>query len=221
MTELAKQVVSAMFAGTLESDPLVETALDRVMAFAVGGMREPLGEALCRLKYLQETTAYQEALDLLTRRTRHRAESWHQTRRVCERVLEEWMDDLCQTCEGRGHMVAEGAPHARQACATCETTGKRPVSEQGRCAYLGVSPDTYDKWRPRFERAYRALDKSDAALWDEAATQLGRSGAGRRAVKNFLALRGKERILRGSRHPANNNTSRPEKNDDALPGAQL
>jgi len=227
MPELQKLVVSAMHSGSLEPDADREVPLDRVMAFAVGAIRDPLGEQLFRLKYMNELSAYPDALRLLTSRSSRPGESRRSVRRVCERVLEEWFHDRCPVCAGRGHIVIEGTPHARNNCSACGGSGRQPISIQARCAHLGVSPDAYPRWEPRLTRAYAVLVRADEALWLEVSAQLGRAGGRRGPASRFakmlaqgVALRGKGRILPGSRPQAHNDNTMPGPGAAQDPGAQ-
>lgn len=222
MPELAKLVVSAMRSGSLEPNADREVPIDRVMAFAVGALRDPLGEALCRLKYLDEVGAYEDALRLLTARAARIGESRRSVRRVCERVLEEWFNDNCESCGGRGYLVIEGTPHARNGCVVCGGSGRQPVSIHGRCAYLGVPPGAYPRWEPRLARAYAVLIRAEDALWEEVAAQLGRTAGRASIAKKVLALRGRRRILpgSGSRPPAHNDNTMPGPGVDREDGAQ-
>ena len=221
MPELAKLVVSALNSGSLEGDPNHEVALDRVMAFALAAISDPLGAALFRLRFMDEIEAYSPALKALTSRTARPGESRRSVARVCGRALDEWFFDLCEVCGGRGHMVVDGTPIARHACASCGGAGRQPPSIQARCAALGLSPEAYPKWEPRLARAHQALGRSEAALVDEIAVKLGRAAGRQAAMKKFMvALCSGRRILPGSRPPAHNNNTTPGHGEARDAGAQ-
>lgn len=210
MPELEKLVVSALGSGSLESDPDHEVDIDRVMAFALAAIRDPLGAALLRLKFLDSAGVYEKTVALLVSKTVRPGENRRAMKRVCERVLNEWYYDLCTSCGGRGSIVVEGTPHARHSCTACSSSGRQPVSIHGRCAYLGVSPKAYSKWEPRLSRVEGALYRAERALVEELAAKLGRASGRRASGKKFaLALAGRRRILADSRPPAHNDNTMP------------
>ena len=174
MPELAKLVVSAMDAGTLESDPNREMPVDRIMAFAAGSMRDPLGGALLRAKFHGEVGAGDEALRILERRVIRPTESRRRVHLVCQRVMLEYLDELCRPCGGRGALVDEGAPLARHACLVCDGSGKRPVSVLERCNDLHLTSEQYARWEDLFVRAYRVIQHAEMAVMEVTAAQLGR-----------------------------------------------
>ena len=218
MPELAKKVVSALNSSSLESDANVEMPIDRVMAFAVGAIKDPLGEALFMLKYMEDMGYYQRALALLARRATRPNESRNMMRRVCTVVLDEWYFDRCEVCGGRGLIVVDGTPHARHVCMSCEGSGRDQVSTQKRCRRLGVPVEAYPRWETRLARATRAIDNAWDRLWEEVGQQLRAAAPGRGygkreriTLKVLASMRGK-RILAGSALPAHN--------DNTMPGGQ-
>lgn len=214
MPELEKLVISALNSGSLEPDPHHEAAIDRVMAFALAAIHDPLGAALLRLKFLGNTSAYETAVTRLIARVVRPGENRRAMKRVCERVLDEWYYDLCQVCSGRGGIVADGTPLTRHVCPSCSGSGRQPVSIQGRCSYLGVSPTAYPRWRPRLDRAEGAVGRAERDLMEELAVKLGRVSGRPGAGKRFaLALVGIRSILPGSSSPAHNDNTMPESSD--------
>lgn len=132
------------------------------MAFA-----DPLGIALWRLKWAYDPGAYAESVTLLVQRSRKVGEHHDDITRLCQTVLLEWMDENCNTCGGRGHMVHAGTPHASHDCPTCGGTGMRRYSEAWRAHQMGVDGPTIRKWDRKFAAVHRILTSaSKSASYD-------------------------------------------------------
>ncbi|MDA8260567.1 MAG: hypothetical protein M0Z99_33865 [Betaproteobacteria bacterium] len=115
--------------------------LDKVMALGLVGMRAKMADAVFRLKYANNGSAYSEALQTVTKLAQRldRAENWRmqaQHQDMAKAVLDYWLDDKCEVCGARsenpdrmggtarkitGDQVLEG-----EACKACNGSGKRP-----------------------------------------------------------------------------------------------
>lgn len=173
-------IVKALQGLDMLDDPLRETGLDRIGALACS---DPLGAALWRVKWAGDPRSFGTALALLVKRVRKPHEARTMVVKLCHAVLQEWLDELCRHCEGRGAMVTPGTPVARHACPVCSGTGVRKPSEQRRAAKLGFAVMTYLRWEPRFRRVELAIRRADAAVWVQVAAQLERDGARRPAAE--------------------------------------
>jgi hypothetical protein len=214
MGDIRKLIASAVTGGDLSESEITETALDRVMALGTAGISSPLGTSLWRLKYANDHREYEPALALLTRQVRRPNQVLSFMRKLCQCVLNEWLDELCRKCGGRGHIVAEGTPHAKSACTSCSGHGVRAVSAQHRMRAMRLSDKAYPKWEAQFARAYLAIVDADDNAWLEVAKQLGRVGNRASFARRTLAIRRTAEIMRG-------NSSCPAHNENILPDSQL
>lgn len=173
-------IVKALQGLDMLDDPLRETGLDRIGALACS---DPLGAALWRVKWAGDPRSMKTALALLVKRVRKPHEARTMVVKLCQTVLQEWLDELCRHCDGRGAMVTPGTPVARHSCPVCNGTGVRKPSEQRRAAKLGFQVATYRRWEARFRRVELAIRRADSAVWGQVAAQLERDGARRPAAE--------------------------------------
>lgn len=138
-----------------------ERAIDHIGALASA---PEFGAMLLRLRYGLDSRAYTPAkARLLARSTRLRAEHMGIHARLCARVLDEWLVDVCERCHGRT-FVQRG--HARGPCRQCSGTGRRVPRDADRAAALGLPLDIYLKrWARRLERllAYAQAAEGEGA----------------------------------------------------------
>jgi hypothetical protein len=174
MTNLRKQVAIALQSANLSSNPTCETALDRIGALAFS---DRLGATLWRAKYANDPQAYDPARTLLAHRLRGKSTKPNGIlEKIAECVLNEWLDDLCKACGGRGHLVPQGTPHARRSCTRCAGTGQRRSSDRERIRVTGISATAYPKWERFFTRAHSLLATADRQACFDVAMQLERVG---------------------------------------------
>lgn len=141
---LKEQVGTAINTSDLSSRPH-ESAVDRIAAL---GLSDPLGAALWRLRVGGDLRALKPAAVLLARRAREGfAENWKiggagVLLRVCRQILNEWLQDNCQACKGRGlvGLARGGVKVERKTCQACQGTGylEKPVPRLRRAKKDGV-----------------------------------------------------------------------------------
>lgn len=165
-------VARALNSSDLSPSDLRETDVDRIGAVAFA---DPLGGALWALKWGGDARAYAKALDELTRRSRRVCLNLERRENLCRVALEEWLDDLCRRCGGRGTQVATTIAPART-CHVCEGSGKRQISEVWRARKLGLERNEYRKWESRYDAVQRRIVDAEWRAWRDIARQLERRG---------------------------------------------
>lgn len=196
MTDFRNLLVASLLGSNMTGSPLHETALDRIGALAFA---DPLGAAAFRAKYCRDHREIRHAHQLLTKRVRRHTDNRHAVARVCALVLDEWLDDNCHSCSGRGHAVVVGVPVSGKACPTCGGTGKRPVSEQRRAVRLGIPVAAYLRWVAKCNRAELTLANAESAVWRELAFQLERGVGASDALRAIAFLRNRATLVGGGR----------------------
>ncbi|KVT76236.1 hypothetical protein WT25_24420 [Burkholderia territorii] len=89
--------------------------------------------------------------------------------RFALRVLDEWINDQCARCEGRGIVRRDG----RYICPDCAGSGKRPIDEAARALAIGVPLDEYRRhWLRRFHDMHAMLDHVNGSVSDTMRRQL-------------------------------------------------
>ncbi|MBA1367044.1 hypothetical protein KTD28_06635 [Burkholderia gladioli] len=89
--------------------------------------------------------------------------------RFALRVLDEWINDQCVRCEGRGIVRRDG----RYICPDCAGSGKRPLDEAARALAIGISLDEYRRhWSRRFHDMHALLDNINGSVSDTMRRQL-------------------------------------------------
>lgn len=196
MTDFRNLLVASLQGSDMSGSPLHETALDRVCALAFA---DALGSALFRAKYCNDHREIRHAHQLLTKRVRRHTDNRHAVSRVCALVIDEWLDDLCPACSGRGHSVVVGTPVAGKMCPVCDGTGKRQVSEQRRAVRLGIPVATYPRWVAKCNRAELTLVNAESAVWRELAFQLERGAGAAQALRAIAFIRNRATLRGGGR----------------------
>jgi hypothetical protein len=169
VADLRILVARAVTGSDLSDSAVHETALDRVGAL---GFADPLGGALWRLKYARERKQQPRAVYLLARRSRSVAREEGLRWRLCWLVVDEWLDDCCESCGGRRFLVATTAEVTR-VCPVCQGTGVKRHSDQSRMRLLGFDAATYRKWEGRLTGLHQKLADADSRVWRQVARQLG------------------------------------------------
>ena len=175
MSDLRRLLAVALQSADLSSNPNEENAIDRVLALATA---DRLGSLLWRLRWVNDAASFKPASLVLARRfqqshRRGQPLSRDIVHRLADRVLVEWLDDVCRACMGRGHRVAKDAPIALHSCTVCNGTGRRRHSDADRATAMRfmVSSPT---WAERFARAHSLVSSADRRTWIEVAAQLER-----------------------------------------------
>lgn len=168
MANLRKLMAAALSGTDLSSSDIQETAIDRIAAMA---FTDALGGELWRLQLSHDPRAYRRVLALLVHRTKPIARDRAIRQRLCETVLQEWLDTLCRHCAGRGFVMVEGSP--KRTCTVCAGTTLRRYSDQWRMTRMRFTPEVYRKWESRFSAVHQKLANADAAAWRDIAANLG------------------------------------------------
>lgn len=163
-------MAAAFNAGNLQDDPNRETALDRLGAIASA---DPLGESLWRLKYARERAQVPVAAGRLSNRLRQDVRSPGIRLRLAAVVLSEWLDEACETCQGRRFIIATDDTPA-SVCTVCNGTGIARHSEQRRMRKMDFSLETCRRWEGRFAAGHEQISRADARVWRAVALKLGR-----------------------------------------------
>jgi hypothetical protein len=143
---------------------------DHVAALAFS---DRLGAVLLRLKYANDASSYQPALQLVVKRMRRRqAEGRALLERIAARALHEYLDELCGRCSGRGMVYAAEQPV--HVCPYCEGTGRKRHRDADRARALGVPLERYPKLASRLQRALSTIYDADAYAARDIAAQLSR-----------------------------------------------
>ena len=160
MSRIRQHIAGALHATDLTMSPIEERAIDRIAALSQVGH---LGSAVLRLRYGHDADAYRQLRPALVAKARRRVSTGGTDAildRLAHRVLQEWLDDQCQHCNGRT-WVQRGA--RRQPCRTCSATGHRIARDIDRAQALGVSVDIYTRtWARHIERLLAVLRSTDA-----------------------------------------------------------
>lgn len=89
--------------------------------------------------------------------------------RFALRLLDEWVNDQCARCEGRGVVRRDG----RYICPDCAGSGKRPIDEAARAQALGIPLDEYRRhWSRRYHDMHSLLDHVNGSVSDTMRRQL-------------------------------------------------
>lgn len=216
MSNLRKLIATAVLGSDLTDNPIEETALDRVRAFAFA---DRLGGLLWRVKWMNDHRVYEPARVMLAHRMIRGREPMGILLRIAGCVLHEWLDDLCPACQGRGYSVVEGTPHARDACVACDATGIKRHSDASRIASVKLTESSYPKWEPRFAAAHALITAADRKAWLDVANQLelitGKAGV----REKVLGLKENSRRIRTSDHPAHKHNEMRDPVIGSVPGA--
>lgn len=129
---LRETVGCSVNSSNLKSSDLKEGAIDRVASMA---RADALGSALWRIKVGGDMGALAPAAILLAHRVSHSDEFAHwgltdhlKLLSMCKRVLNEWLQDKCTQCKGRGRTgMGKGKVISSSVdCACCAGSGRLP-----------------------------------------------------------------------------------------------
>lgn len=169
MANLRVLIARALTGADLTDSPYYETALDRIIAFAFA---DALGQALWRLKYAQEREVWPRAVYILARRAREVTPEDNLRWELCGLVVDEWLDDACDVCDGRKFLLATSA-EAMRVCPKCLGTGVKRHSDQSRMRRLKFDDRAYNRWQTRIATLHQRVANADFRVWREVAHQLG------------------------------------------------
>lgn len=144
--DLRLLIAHALNSHDLSPSDLRETDVDRLAALAFA---DPLGAALWRIKWGGDKNSLPRATALLVRNSRHVCSDRTMRHRLCVAALNEWLDERCRRCRGRGHLAATATAPVRL-CQPCGGTGKARRSDANRARGLGLELSVYRKWERRF-----------------------------------------------------------------------
>lgn len=213
MSNLRKLLASDIIHGLLRQlhSDIGESSADRIAAL---GISDALGSLLWRLRWANDHRAFEPAVVELVRRVRRKTRLHaHHVRDVCVIALEEWLDDVCRKCGGRGHIVTPGTPHARHACPMCAASGTRRHSDVERGRRLSMDKRTYRLAEEVFAEAHMRLADADNRTGVDVATSLerimGRGGV-REKVLAMCLPRGIMKVGSGPAHKSNDMPELPD-----------
>lgn len=153
---MSLEALARCMSGSLTYDSEHENDLDRLTALAMGSVtsdrrsaRESLlnslGVSLLALKMSRRTDLFNRVVMDLKDCLRWRLKTMSQKDRlkVAKVSVVEWVEDVCQTCNGARHVFDFNG--VKTPCLVCAASGKRRYSDAERASALGV--DNPDKWQ--------------------------------------------------------------------------
>lgn len=140
---------------------IVDVDVVGALAYAGG-----LGSLLHRIKDGGQLYTAKEAVVFIANRIKGIAykRRWKinkaQTILMAELVLDEWVNDRCNSCNGVGKHLLKWYEHdiektRDEVCSCCGGTGQKTFYWRDRCEYLGAEPT--DDWRERFREVHQFL----------------------------------------------------------------
>lgn len=126
---MRESIANALYSG-LGDSPEADTPVTRIGAFA-GSTR--LGTLLWRLKYANDAKSHKPVMLLLAQGL-PRTMTWTYRRQIASQALQEWLYDMCFTCLGAKHVMAD---EKRVICPACEGLGKRRYNDKDRQGLSG------------------------------------------------------------------------------------
>ena len=137
---------------TLESSTYFETSIDRIAAFS----RSPrLGCHLWRLKFGFDSTVYQGTINLLAKESRIDTEKG---RKLCELVLREWLNPLCEACFGAKELILE---NKRITCTQCHGLGLKRFTNRERAEFMQMPLEHWKAIARLYKRVLENLTKAE------------------------------------------------------------
>jgi hypothetical protein len=168
---LREQVAASINAWDLSPSALRETNVDRLGALAFS---DPLGGALWALKWGNDARAYPRVFVLLVHASRRICGDLSMRGRLSAVAIEEWLDDKCRNCGGRGIIGNRYAGDLARPCLVCDGTGGLQASELWRANRLGIERSTYRKWERRYNEVQGLIVDAEARAVEEVRRQLER-----------------------------------------------
>lgn len=160
MTMIKESVVSAVQSSNLQWNDRETKAIDRITAL---GLSDPLGSALWRFKYCNDSAAYQRALALLAKKgaTRLRVMPGY-ARMLAKAAIKEWAIDADPHCQGSGFVTQKNGVVVT--CTKCGGTGMRRWEDHERAIAAGIPVESWPKHQRNFEKVAECLAGSTAAV---------------------------------------------------------
>jgi hypothetical protein len=162
-------IATALSSRNLAHSDVHETAIDRIATLAFS---DPLGVALWRLKYGGERRQHPRSAYLLAKRSKAMIGEDKLRWKLCRLVVDEWLDDACDACDGRRFILATSAEIMR-VCNVCLGTGVKRHSDQSRMSAMHWDPSAYRKWESRLAALHQKIGDADVRVWRQVAKQLG------------------------------------------------
>lgn len=157
---IREKIVNAMQSKNLAWHAEFQRAIDTLTAV---GMSDPLGSALFRAKYCNDTAAYQQALGLLAKdgATKLRVMPGY-ARKLAKVAIKEWIIDADPHCNGSGVFVQSNGIGV--SCPKCGGTGMRKWEDHERALTSGIPVDSWDKHQRNFDKISEQLSRAISAL---------------------------------------------------------
>jgi hypothetical protein len=156
---IREKIVNAMQSKNLAWHAEFERAIDTLTAV---GMSDPLGSALFRVKYCDDTGAYQRALALLAKEgaTRLRVMPGY-ARKLAKVAIKEWMVDADPHCHGSGVFTQKNGVEV--SCTKCGGTGMRKWEDHERAITAGIPLEAWSKHERNFGKIAECLSRATAS----------------------------------------------------------
>lgn len=156
---IREKIVNAMQSKNLAWHAEFERAIDTLTAV---GMSDALGSALFRVKYCNDTGAYQRALALLAKEGATRLGVMPgYARKLAKVAIKEWVADADPHCNGSGLFTQRNGVDVE--CPKCGGTGLRKWEDHERASASGIPVDAWPKHRRNFDKIAESLSKATAA----------------------------------------------------------
>jgi len=144
--------LSHALTGSLRDDPDHETGRDIVHAL---GLTDDLGGVLWRLKYDNDSTAFERAVALLR-------EAANVSPEIAALAVTEWAEGACRRCKGQSEVtILDAGAEKRMTCSSCNGTGLHRFGDRERAHRLRVGMSQVRRWSARIKRAADAIGTAD------------------------------------------------------------
>lgn len=156
---IREKIVGSMQSSNLAWHAEFARAIDTLTAV---GMSDALGSALFRVKYCNDTGAYQRALALLAKEGATRLRVMPQyAKRLAKAAIKEWVIDADPHCQGSGLFVQQNGVSV--SCTKCGGTGMRKWEDHERALASGIPVEAWPKHQRNFEKIAECLGRATAA----------------------------------------------------------
>jgi hypothetical protein len=155
-----EKIVGAVQSSNLRWNENEEKAIDRITAL---GLSDPLGSALFRFKYCNDSAAYQRALALLAKKgaTRLKVMPGY-ARMLAKAAIKEWAVDADPHCQGSGLFMQKNGVVVT--CTKCGGTGMRRWEDYERAIAAGIPVESWPRHQRNFEKVAECLSGATATV---------------------------------------------------------